>query len=315
MLAVQQSALPAMPCAVLTSRQADLARQGGIALIIVLWLLVLITILIGTFAVLARSENLEARSAFDIVRARAAAEAGMHRAAFEMRNPDLETRWTADGRLYRFQLGDAEVAVGIIDETGKVDINSASGEDLVRLFEAQGVEPDRALELSEAVQDWRDGDNIPRPNGAEAEDYDAAGYGYPPRDGPFTTVEELQQVLGVGYELYQKLEPAITVFSGRAQINPAFAPPEALAILDLSPDEIQDFVEQREQQEGLARDPLSLPNGQVVVAQGGGLTYSIVARATLPNGAFSDLRATIRLGTDFVGRPFRIVRWQEGEYR
>jgi general secretion pathway protein K len=290
-------------------------RARGIALILVMWLLVLITILIGTFAVLARSENLEARNAFDSVRARAAAEAALHRAAFEMRNPDLETKWTADGRVYRFLLGDAEVALSIIDETGKIDINSASGEDLAQLLESQGVSPDEALSIADAIQDWRDGDNLPRPQGAEADDYEAAGYAYTPRDGPFSTVEELQQVLGVGYQLYNQIEPAITVFSGRATSNPAFAPREALLAMGLSEEEAVAFIEQREAQEGAARTPLELPDGTAVVAQGGGLTYSIVARATLPNGAFSDLRATIRLGTDFVGRPFRIVRWQEGEYR
>ena len=204
------------------------AGQRGVALILVMWLLVLITILVGTFAVLARSENLEARNLFDSVRARAAAESALHRAAFEMRNPDLETRWTADGRVYKYLLGDAEVALSIIDETGKIDINSASGETLAEMFESQGVEADEALRIADAIQDWRDADNLPRPQGAEEDDYRSAEYAYTPRDGPFTTVEELQQVIGVGYELYRKVEPAITVFSGRAQSNPAFAPIEAL---------------------------------------------------------------------------------------
>lgn len=291
------------------------SRQRGIALILVMWVLVLITILVGAFSLLARNENLEARNLFDGIRARAAAEAAMHRAAFEMRNPDLETRWIADGRVYEFFLGDAEVALSIIDETGKIDINSAPGETIARLFETQGLEPDDALRLADAVQDWRDADNMPRPQGAEEDDYLAAGYPYTPRDGPFTTVEELQQVLGVDYNLYQRLEPAVTVFSGRGQINAAFAPMEALMTMEeMSPEGAEEFIALREEQSGLGSEPLTLPNGVSVVAQGGGLTYSIVARASLPNGAFSDLRATIRLGTDFVGRPFRIVRWQEGEY-
>lgn len=291
-------------------------NQRGVALIIVLWVLVLITILIGTYALLARSENLEARALFDGMRARAAAEAAMHRAAFEMRNPNLETRWVADGRIYEFYLGDAQVQLSIIDETGKIDINSAQADILVRLFESQGVDNADALRLADAIEDWRDADNMPRPQGAEADDYLSAGYPYPPRDGPFTTVEELQQVMGVGYDLYRLVEPAVTVFSGRGQPNPAYAPAEVLqALPQMTAEDAQDFIAQREEFSGVGANPLALPDGTAVVAQGGGLTYSIVARATLPNGAFSDLRATIRLGTDFVGRPFRIVRWQEGEYR
>lgn len=296
-------------------QSGNAGQQRGVALILVMWLLVLITILIGTFSILARSENLEARNVFDTVRARAAAEAAMHRAAFEMRNPDLETKWIADGRIYKFQLGDALVELSIIDETGKIDINSASGEDLAALFESQDVPPDDALRIADAIQDWRDGDNLPRPQGAEEDDYLAAEYPYTPRDGPFSTVEELQQVLGVGYELYNKVESAITVFTGRADVNLRYAPEAVLLSQGYTPEEIQDFIHQREEQSGFSQDPITTPDGQVVVAQGGGLTYSIVARATLPNGAFSDLRATIRLGSDFIGRPFRIVRWQEGEYR
>ena len=86
-------------------------RQGGIALIVVLWMLVLLTVVIGTFSVLARTESLQSRFLFDTTDARYAAEAGIHRAVVELRNPDLETRWVADGRPYLFEFGGAEIEV------------------------------------------------------------------------------------------------------------------------------------------------------------------------------------------------------------
>jgi hypothetical protein len=43
-----------------------------------------------------------------------------------------------------------------------------------------------------------------------------------------------------------------------------------------------------------------------------GLTYSIVAKATLPNGVWDQIEATIRLGGNRDGYPFRILRWREG---
>ena len=101
-------------------------RERGIALIVVLWMLVLLTVIIGTFAVLARTESLQARFLFDTTDARYAAEAGLHRAVVELRNPDLETRWVADGRPYAFEFGGAEVEVRITDETGLIDINAAA---------------------------------------------------------------------------------------------------------------------------------------------------------------------------------------------
>ena len=285
----------------------------GVALLIVLWILVLLSIVSGTLALLANAEVMEARTLFDGSRARAAALGGLHRAVFELRNPDRETRWVPDGRNYEYELGEATVQLSIIDETGKLDLNSADEQTLRRLFETQGLDPQAAAQVTDAVLDWRDPDELVRPNGAELAEYENAGLEYGPRNGALATVEELQQVLGISYSLYQAVEPAVTVFSGRSQINAAFAPPEALATLPrMEEADVRDFVEQREQQSGQARQPLSLPDGTSVLPQRGGLTYSITSRATLDNGAWSQVKATVRLGTDSLGQPFRIVRWRQG---
>jgi hypothetical protein len=57
---------------------------------------------------------------------------------------------------------------------------------------------------------------------------------------------------------------------------------------------------------------VTLPNGESVVAQGRGLTYSIAVKATMPNGVWEQLDATIRLGGSPSGQPFRVLRWREG---
>jgi len=46
--------------------------------------------------------------------------------------------------------------------------------------------------------------------------------------------------------------------------------------------------------------------------QGRGVTYSIQARATMPNGIWEQLQATIRLGGNRSGSPYRVLRWREG---
>jgi len=56
----------------------------------------------------------------------------------------------------------------------------------------------------------------------------------------------------------------------------------------------------------------SRPNGQVAMARGRGLTYSVLAKATLPNGVWDQVEATIRLGGSSTGVPFKILRWREG---
>lgn len=293
-------------------------RSQGVALIIVLWILVLLAIVTGGFAVLARTENLQARHLLDTTRAHFAAEAGLHRAVWELRNPDQSTRWVADGRSYEFDWdakkdgGDPiKVEVEIVDESGKIDINVADENTLRNLLASVGVEEIAANEIADAILDWRDPDDLVRLYGAEDNDYESADYPYLSKDAPFDTVPELQQVMGIDYELYQKLEPAITVYSGRADPNMAFAQREVLLTLpDLTPEDVDLFIEQRELSDPNG-DPLLLPDGTPLLARGGGLTYSIRSRATLPNGAWTVLDATLRLGGGPQGRPFRIVRWRD----
>ena len=295
-------------------------NQKGIALVMVLWVSVLIAVLLASFSLSARVEALQGRNLLDATRARYAAEAGLHRAAYELRSTSPELRWVADGRIYPMEFEGAEIEIELYDETGKIDLNVSDPVLLGALFESGGLPKPDADALAAAVVDWRDPDDLISPNGAEEGEYKAAGRNYKPRNAPFETVSELQQVLGMSFELYRELEPSLTIYSGRAQPNPAFASPEVLALIPgMNPDLVQMFVQQRQQAiggPGPSGLPLALPDGSPVVAQGGGLTYTIRSRATLPGGATAGLEATVRLGASMVARrPFRIVRWRDGESR
>ncbi len=285
-------------------------RQQGVALIIVLWITVLLSVVVGSYLLLARTESLQARNLVDATRARIAAEAGIHRAVIELRNPDLEQRWFGDGRPYTFMLDEVEIEVRLRDETGLVDINLADEQMLGRLLEFNtDLEETEREALVQAILDYRDSDDLPRLNGAEADDYAAAGLSYGPKNAPFDTVAELQQVLGMNWRLFQQLEPAITVHSGRPNVNPAFAPAQVLQLLPgMDPELARQYVEQRHQVMA-GTEPLPvLPDGTQPLAQGGGLTYSIRSRATLPNGTWTEVHATIRQGGGLKGRPFRYLR-------
>ncbi len=141
----------------------------------------------------------------------------------------------------------------------------------------------------------------------------AAGLEIGPANRPFMMTEELLQVIGMEYELYRKLEPGITVFSRAGEPDPAFAPVEALmALPDITYEEAVNFVQERNSQQPGESLGTELPNGLVVMEQGRGVTYSIQARATMPNGVWEQLQATIRLGGTRSGRPYRVLRWREG---
>lgn len=289
------------------------ATQTGVALVLVLWIMLLVTISTSAFTLMARMDHLEAHSVMWGTRARFGAEAGLNLAILFLRDPNDETRWIPDGRIYELQFDDMKLEVMATDERGKLDINSANEPELVQLFTNNGLEQPDAEYLAAAVADWVDKDEMERPNGAEVETYLANGLPVGPGNRNFIIVEELLQVMGMSWELYKQMEPGLTVYSESGTPDPAYAPVEALlALPDITPEEALNFVQERHSQEAGDTLGATLPNGQVAMARGRGLTYSIQAKATLPNGVWDQVEATIRLGGSPDGKPFRILRWREG---
>src|SRR5205809_88744 len=76
------------------------SAQRGIALVLVLWLTVMLTVIAGSFAYGMRNEALAARNALSWAQARALADGAIHRTAFELLRPKVSPDvWTADGSV------------------------------------------------------------------------------------------------------------------------------------------------------------------------------------------------------------------------
>jgi len=288
----------------------------GVALLLVLWVMALVAILIGGFALVSRSEQLEARQLADGARARYAAEAGLSLAVYELNRPTVENRWVADGRVYPLTFDGIAVEVRIRDESGKVDMNAADEVILKGLFTIVGADFERSDRLAQAVMDWRDPDDLVHPLGAEANDYEAAGLDYGPSNMNFATVGEVQQVLGMDYDLFEKLRPLITVHSRSPRPNFGLAPPELLQLVTgVSPELAQQLVAQREQVrpgDQVAGGALLLPDGTPLLAGGGSGTYTVKSTAKLDNGLRSGLTAVIRLGGPPGRRAYTALEWRLG---
>lgn len=288
-------------------------KQRGVALVIVLWILLLVTISTGAYTLTARMDQLEAHTVLSGTQARMAAEAGLNLAVLSLRDPIEDNRMIPDGRSYFATFEGIEVEVRVIDERGKLDINNVTEDVYVNLLTANGVDSSDAELLAAAIADWKDSDDIERANGAELPVYESAGLAVGPANRAFVMVEELLQVIGMSWELYTRMAPGLTVHSGTSLPEAAYAPPEALmALPDMTEEDARNFVADRHSQETLNDVELALPNGEVAMARGRGLTYSILAKATMPNGIWDQVDATIRLGGSSDGRPYRILRWKEG---
>lgn len=277
------------------------SRTQGAALVLVLWLIALLTALIGAFALTSRVEGMQGSVLRGDAQARELARAGIEYAAWRMQQPP-ERRWQADGRLYRWTFDGVPMEIRIVDESGKVDLNQADAVLLAGLLRAVGVEPGRDQRLAAAIIDWRDPDSLSSVGGgAEDQDYAAAGLPYGAKDAPFETLGELRLVLGMDPDLYRRLLPNVTIHGEMARPQPAFAPAPVLTALGVDP---APWLAQREGAGGLAA-------GQTP-ANGTG-TYSIESRARLGQEREAVLRAVVRTGlTTFPPSPYTVLLWEEG---
>jgi general secretion pathway protein K len=284
----------------MSARTASRPAQRGVALLVVLWACTLLAIMLGGYAMLARTEGLQARFQFAQTQAHYAAEAGLARAIYGLQDPQLQRRWLSDGRPYTFGFDGAKVQVNAVDEGGKVDLNSASPVVLQGLFRAAGQRPDTAQKLAAAVVDWREFDTG-RKVGLDV----YAASGYKPRHAPFLSIEELQQVAGMTPALYRAIAGAITIWSGRESPDPNTATSLALAAIPgMTPARVAQVLAARK----------NTRPGVAGLFAGNGVTHSIRSEATMADGTRAVLHATVRLqGVRPGAQPYAVLHWREGD--
>lgn len=276
--------------------------QRGAALLLVMWMIALLAALVGAFALTARIESMQGRVLSRGVVADQAARAGLEYAMTRVTESEPQLQWLPDGRPYVWTFGEAQVTVRIVDESGKVDLNGADLPLLSALMRAAGAESAQADAVAGAIADWRDSDSLSQPQGgAEDPQYAAAGRPYGAKDAPFDTVAEVEQVLGMTPALYARIADHLTVYSGEAQPDQQYADAVVLQAMgvDAAP-----ILAQREQ---------TTASGQRAVVGAGSGTYSIDARARLPDRRESVLRAVVRAGSGGVpGSAYTALRWEQG---
>ena len=205
--------------------------QEGLAMVIVIWVLSLLTIMAGSFSLTMRRETVAIGANKDNSEALAIAESGIVIAQKMMLSKDNSLRWLTNGSIYQFQYQERDIRVRILAENGKIDINKANETSLMTLISSVVEEEEMRQEVVSAILDWRDSDDLVHINGAEKQQYEDAGLTYTPANKAFQTIEELQMVLGLSSEVYENIEPLVTVYSGKASLDTKQASAEVLQML------------------------------------------------------------------------------------
>lgn len=287
------------------------AAQRGVALVIVMWAAILLTVVASSFIMERRTETMIVGNSIAMSRAQAAADAGVYRAVFDAyRNDNAPDIWKRDGTQYDWSFDGIPVRVGMRDESAKIDINTASDALLRGLFISVGLNDEQADGLLDAILDWRDADSLKRLHGAEEADYKAAGLAYRPANAPFQAIEELQLVLGMRPEIYRRIAPSITVFSHQAGVNPQIASRDVLlAIPGLTPEVVDDYIARREDARANGQ-PLPTLAQAGAYAAGNSMVVSVRSEAALDDGTYFG-REAVALLRPAPRRPVTFVAWRE----
>jgi general secretion pathway protein K len=216
------------------STRVDYRRDGGFALIIVLWTLVLIAFIVAHVSASGRTEiriagNLVANSV-----AQAAADGAIFEAIFNLSDPRPEARWSIDGNAHKLMIGKSEVTLRLDDEASRINPSSASPALLEALLRAGGSDEESARRLAAAIGDWVGSAANPRPQSTIISEYRAAGLDYGPPGAPFETLDELDRVLGMTPATLMAIRNHLTLF-GPPEPNPATTDPVVAAALALLP--------------------------------------------------------------------------------
>jgi type II secretory pathway component PulK len=175
-------------------------NHTGLALVAVLWIVAVMTAIIAMVSQTSRLEMKMARGAADEVRCRWACRAGTESAIAilneDLRDTDcLSDLWSDnDEDLNDVPLERCRYTVQVIDEAGKLNINTVTKEQLMTL-------PYMEEDIADAIIDWRDRDDNPQSGGVEAGYYANLPIPYTIRNGPLKTVRELLLVKGVTEDL------------------------------------------------------------------------------------------------------------------
>jgi len=213
-----------------------LKAEHGFVMVVVIAAIGLLAMAASIFVKVTRTQVRASAIAVETARANALAAAGINLAvlkllAFRSHPTGKHRNFAIGGQAFGCRLEGDLLVTEARDEGGKIDLNFA-GERLLRaLLIGLDVEPARAEAIVDAILDYRDGDGIKRPKGAEEAEYHAAGRAQGPKNAPFAAMEELGQVLGIDAALLEKLTPFVTAHSGREGVDPAAAPRRLIEIL------------------------------------------------------------------------------------
>ncbi len=187
--------------------------ESGFILIAVIGALALLSVLILTLASVVRLDIKAKSNLLRRIELENQADGLVRLVALRLTQSRAAQRLLVDGRQIGCRLDGSSALFSVRDVAGLIDINAVTAGVLERVLRNVGLTAEQAVSLAAAIVDFRDADDDVTPGGAETDAYRAASMPHMPKNGPFETVMELDQVLGMNPQLLAKLQHVFTVHS------------------------------------------------------------------------------------------------------
>lgn len=265
-------------------RTASSSTEAGFALVAVIWSLGLITLLGMAVIVGARYRTKVASSYASVAVATTAAESAINLAiaATLAPGPEQNVKFPLRCRMP----GGERVSITIEEETGKIDLNTATPAVLTRLFTALTRDQSAGARIAGSIVEYR------APSGGRVKGTNTQPTKSKPEDARkpgFTTIMQLDQIDGISPHLFRTALRFVTVRSGRPEPDGDAASPALRSLLNLD------------------QKPPAPTRGLPV---GGSVTIRADIRAA--DGVRFIREALVSFGPE-GGRPYLIREWRHGD--
>jgi len=254
------------------------SRKSGSALVVVLWILLIVALVVSTFAFEMQLESRMITLQRKRFKADQLALAGVELAkamiafkedevtkdAIGERIPN-EDPWVNEALKivdaipvdFSEKFGDGTVSLHIDYEEGRRNISKMTRDDWRLMFDQAGIPNTDWDAMMDCLDDWQDENDLHMLNGAESDDPFYKERGYECKNGSVDTVDELLLIKNWGEEvLYgtppdEETDSPITGIAdqlttwGNGKVNPNSASPKVLNSLKISEDDIAAILELR----------------------------------------------------------------------
>ncbi len=214
--------------------QRVLHNEHGVALLLCIWVLALLSVIVGEFCHAMRTEINVTRNFKEKTEAYYVSKAGLMMAISELiriettpprlgnveETEPVDEEEKIDWRInipiedIPFEPGAFSVRIG--NEAGKININRADQNLLRMMLNSFDLNDNEKDIIVDSILDWRDKDDLRRLHGAENQYYQSLPEPYQAKNDDFDSVEELLLVRGITPEIFHGgLKDIVTVLSDK----------------------------------------------------------------------------------------------------